>query len=697
MLTLRRVVLCAALVVLVASVANAQHYPLRIIRPLPVGVAGTGLDTNHRVYRAYTGIPYTIRVEAIGGRFPYTFSLAGQPTGMTIDAGPCAAVPCVGPGTITWTNPQANATPTVVVRDADGAQVSASWPINVSTTIGAGGFCFLDAANGNDTSGTGSRSAPFRTIDKAYDACGARSMVYLRAGTYALAGMPEATEECGQQITLHESARPVIFAGYPGESATIDFARTQCFQPNGQNVWFSHIRFTNCEKMCFQLIRLNRYGVTFWNNTFTGQGPGVGGLNSAFLMWAQTYGSGGVPNTQNFYDVVAGNIFTASIQGSGNSCLKMYSMLRVLVADNTFHTLSTSECVAIKSDISQFTVRGNVFAGISGPAIAGNNHRVTDQTYGEILFNNVKGASTFGLDVNQDGQAGVFYVYRNTFQASGMIHARNVDSVDGPFHVTQNVIVNTGGSGGACPQRLWCPSLSDATRLVVTNNLQGAPADNLVDANGNLIGTNTQYIGTRGHMLGESSEPPPPPPPPPPPTQPAPTVTAVTPSSGPAAGGTSVVVNGSGFVTGAIHVLFGGADAVVQSVIGSTEVRVVSPAGSGSVPVRVVNPDGQLGELASGYTYAAVPSAIALRVEATTCPNVIIYADRAPDTTGGWMATFRINNPDGTFTIASATDQTLPYQRLLHTLNPGTYTFSAVFSKSGQASVTSQLGSYVCR
>jgi len=71
-----------------------------------------------------------------------------------------------------------------------------------------------------------------------------------------------------------------------------------------------------------------------------------------------------------------------------------------------------------------------------------------------------------------------------------------------------------------------------------------------------------------------------------------PTVSSVSPNTGPIGGGTSVTVTGSGF-TGATTVKFGSAAAVSFSVTSSTTLTAVSPAGSsGPVDVTVTTPAG---------------------------------------------------------------------------------------------------------
>jgi hypothetical protein len=90
----------------------------------------------------------------------------------------------------------------------------------------------------------------------------------------------------------------------------------------------------------------------------------------------------------------------------------------------------------------------------------------------------------------------------------------------------------------------------------------------------------------------------------------SPSVTAISPSSGPAAGGTSVTISGSGF-TGATAVLFGSTAATGITVVNDSSIRVVSPAGSGAVDVTVVTQRGTSPILAADqftYTSKAPPS-----------------------------------------------------------------------------------------
>ena len=82
-----------------------------------------------------------------------------------------------------------------------------------------------------------------------------------------------------------------------------------------------------------------------------------------------------------------------------------------------------------------------------------------------------------------------------------------------------------------------------------------------------------------------------------------PSVSSVSPSSGPVTGGTTVTILGTGFQSGA-SVTFGGTASTSVTLVSSTEIQAVSPVSlAGTVSISVANPDSQSGTLASAFTY----------------------------------------------------------------------------------------------
>jgi large repetitive protein len=86
---------------------------------------------------------------------------------------------------------------------------------------------------------------------------------------------------------------------------------------------------------------------------------------------------------------------------------------------------------------------------------------------------------------------------------------------------------------------------------------------------------------------------------------PAPGITSITPPTGPPAGGTSVVLKGTGFLSGA-SVMFDASAATGVQVVDATTINAVAPPHAlGKVDVQVRNPDGTVAKLANGFEYTA--------------------------------------------------------------------------------------------
>lgn len=490
-----------------SNTPEASIYSLEILYPKAVAAAPTGLDSNNRCYFAYTGLEYSIRAAAIGGSYPYTWSLSNAPSGMTINA---------DTGVITWVNPTSTASNIqVTCTDSESTAVSETYSI----TVGTSGWNFVDAVSGNDTTGTGAIGAPWQTLGKVHASSAANSRTYFRAGTYTLAGITatNADDINGEErVEFSGSARSAIWLAYPGDARpVIDYEYSGTGYPyntgasvpririSGTAIYVSGMRFVNSMTMAFQVSRSSNRGAYFWNNQFDNTGPGLDGGNSGFIMWMATYGGGGTPGTQCYGDVVIGNTFNdidAVGTNGGNSVLKMYSMVKPLFYDNDItNTTASTEAFAYKADVSQFTIRGNRFSSIGNTAISGNmdSHNTGEETYGEVCYNYVADATTSCLDIGNakvDPFIGQVDVYRNTFV--GPIRIENVLTADGPYNLFHNVIQNADGA-----QSPWAyiqeTSITDASRVVLTDNTTGASG--VVDGSGNLV--NTALVGTRGHVI----------------------------------------------------------------------------------------------------------------------------------------------------------------------------------------------------
>ena len=481
---------CAVVTVLMLGVApaHAQMMPLEVTNIKP---AGTGLSPTHRIYRAYPGLEYNIRAAVIGGVYPYTYSLTNAPTGMSINA---------STGEISWANPQANASPTLVVRDSVGAQITSTWAITVTTS----GFVFVDGANGRNAAnngctsscGTGTTSSPWRTISDLYHNGGSATIAYFRNGTYGVLDLPRTSADGPwDRVQLNEYAMPVIWLAQPGTSPRIDFGYTMggpvvpFIRFTGESVYVDGFETTRARIMAFQVVHENNRGSTFRRNNMHDLVLGGGGTNAAFIMTTTNAPAVAVGM------VVQDNRFAYNADES--TTVKFYSLDKLLLENNVHSNGRVG--TEIKADIRRYTVRGETYHSFSYTALGGNMH---DATGGEILFNKIYNVGLHALDLNQDGMAVRTDVRRNTFV--GRVQVRNVDSADGPFNLSNNVIVNS-DAGTPSGSHIYHYSVSAPSRIVVGTNLTGYPADNIVDAQGNLTPAYQQYIGTRGHQTGPST------------------------------------------------------------------------------------------------------------------------------------------------------------------------------------------------
>src|SRR6185436_6595269 len=123
-------------------------------------------------------------------------------------------------------------------------------------------------------------------------------------------------------------------------------------------------------------------------------------------------------------------------------------------------------------------------------------------------------------------------------------------------------------------------------------------------------------------------------------TQPSPSVSTVTPTSGPPAG-TAITIQGANFVSGAT-VNIGGTAATGVTFVNSTTINATTPAhAAGAVSVTVTNPDGRNGTLTNGFTYVS------------TAPTINTVAPSAGPTSGGTVITLTGINyaPGATVTL----------------------------------------------
>lgn len=143
-----------------------------------------------------------------------------------------------------------------------------------------------------------------------------------------------------------------------------------------------------------------------------------------------------------------------------------------------------------------------------------------------------------------------------------------------------------------------------------------------------------------------------------------PCVTAVTPRSGPYAGGTEVTVHGHGFEHG-VALRFGAAAAAVEYV-SSTELRAEAPANeSRTVPVTATNPDGGTATMAIGFTYGDLLAPMRFSGTAKVGPRparhgTLVRAYVQHGTRRAQCGQAFVHGEEGHFSLALASDTQVP-------------------------------------
>jgi hypothetical protein len=214
-LMITRVLSIVVLMCAVAFPGWAANFPLQILLPIASGttpdVGHTVISSDHRIFWAYPKIEYNIRAAVVGGTFPYTFTLSGQPSGMTINS---------TTGEISWPNPTASTgNITLTVSDSEHTAVQSTWVI----TVDANKFLFVDCDAGNE--GAGAMDNPFHAVADVRAPVSLNKIVYFRrcSGNYNLRGItPTRGAGYSHRIEFNAASHSQQWLAYPGEAPTLD-------------------------------------------------------------------------------------------------------------------------------------------------------------------------------------------------------------------------------------------------------------------------------------------------------------------------------------------------------------------------------------------------------------------------------------------------------------------------------------------
>jgi uncharacterized repeat protein (TIGR02543 family) len=135
-----------------------------------------------------------------------------------------------------------------------------------------------------------------------------------------------------------------------------------------------------------------------------------------------------------------------------------------------------------------------------------------------------------------------------------------------------------------------------------------------------------------------------------------PTITGLSRTTGPNAGGSSVIITGTNF-TPASTVAFGSNNVATFTINSTTQITATSPSGTGAVDVRVTNQGGTTEDVsADNFTYFPLPAVTSISPASGTTAggtSVTITGQNFTGTTG-----VKFGTSDATFTVDSATQIT---------------------------------------
>ena len=485
------------------QLATGHYIPrkvaMRIVHPRPD--AETNAYAAHR--NAYPGLPWSTYVAVQGGSYPFFFELETAPSGMTIGA----QLTTVGGvqvadstyGRIYWANPTTG-THTVKVNVYDqnynrGGDPSVLATVTFALVVSTSRFVFIHPVDGSD-SNDGSINSPFLTIQKLHADSSATTtytgkIVVLREGTHDMDGM--ATN--GNRYVMLSGAAPVVFQGYPGESATL-------------NLYEGHVALnTGAADMQFKDLTIQAAGD--WTDTqyFFAAVSGTNRHSWFNCTFTNFYGGTGTATDNQsvmYYSNVGCNdvaVMHCTYTGRMGSIMDCYNVRYMVFAHNTGSNLDTSaeanasnisNLIYLKDSVRDISIRANTFVtgmtnvshggfvGVGGQndGAAANSFDNIEYCYNKLAMFDV--ASMYGFLEYSAGPAGDIWGYRNSC-LGGVRDLTNTTEPPVTNLWENNVVV-----GG----------FTNMNNFTSADNTTGAST---LDSNANLSGTTrTNYLGIRG-------------------------------------------------------------------------------------------------------------------------------------------------------------------------------------------------------
>jgi hypothetical protein len=477
----------------------------------------TNTYARHRwaYYDGTNAVQYKIPLGVSFGAFPYVFQLLSGPPGMTLGASywqsgwSFAQAMAAGYGYLQWTPTAAVSGATVSVLVTDQQMNTLTITFTVSTSSSTSRFIFLDAANGNDSNGTGAIGAPWKTLTKALGSTYAATanpgaICYLRGtGTYSLPISADQDINTYWTVTeLHTGRKPSALIGFPGDSLPV-ISMTNCFfttNTGGADLFVQNLAPNgyNTSANSFRLFWVANGGTgnsdrtTFDGITWTNSGYGASAASNATGYFIDTTSGG---SQYCFINGCSETNRQSGNAGNNYAGCSLYSVTNALIQACSINapTVTVDEAWQPKSDVTNGCLRGNftrlnsvqyVHSPLQAPNKAMNNV--------EVCYNTVIGGGGIFLPATSGFTYGPLWAYRNSVIGNTGFGSNEASS-SGPYNFDSNVSQSNNG----------IPTGSS----IKTDGLNVVVASGALDATtGQLTGTyRTNYLGTIGAEIALNS------------------------------------------------------------------------------------------------------------------------------------------------------------------------------------------------
>lgn len=460
-----------------------------------------------------SNVPLRFPIEVLGGVRPLHFTCnSGCPSGMVIDADlpdDWATNGLQNYGVVRWDNPLIGTySLDFLVQDQDGHSIHIAFTLNVVDKNNTANFLWFDSINGNDSTGNGSYSTPWKTdLTKALGATSTsvttQGHVILKPGSYTL---PTHSDLSAGQMSFDSTKRPVIVYGMPTNSTspnlpTLSFNSSQVYFGTMTGMYFGDLAMDGGETSFANytniLIGDSQDRLGFFNLSITNPTNGTtGNDNTTFAGFAS--GATSFDATYNHYVFFRGVTETGRPLASNSAAIcDMYGVKNAVFEDDAALSTSANNLITPKDSSQNMTFAYNRFPQkISGDEMAFDVLGVTQNGghNGNIEYVYNRGASASGaggraLRVNAFAETafGNFWSSRNTWLGGIDFKTPNAG---GPFVSENDVIQAT-------------TSIVETGSQVSVTGTECQNSSGIIDGSFNLIGScASTWLYQRGYQIG---------------------------------------------------------------------------------------------------------------------------------------------------------------------------------------------------